>query len=267
MNHFRLDSLRKQLKPFRLYFFTRLRSTNDHAVSLRRAGRLYCPAIVLAGRQIAGRGRSGNAWWSGPGSITVTFAIPSDDRIAPHRVPLIAGLAVHRALRELITPTPAGSDLSPQVSAYSGIQLKWPNDIWHDGLKLAGLLCERIDGADLIGLGLNVNVDIDDIPSSLRHRVTSLRAVVGREISLQTVLTAIAKQLDKLLLKREFGSFGAILPEYNRFHVLAGRRVCVTEPGGGVVQGPCEGLDAEGRLLVRTPQKLFRVVAGHVELL
>ncbi len=253
MNRFRLDSLRKQLKPFRLYFFTRLRSTNDHAAALRRAGKLYCPAVVLTNHQLAGRGRGTNTWWSGSGSLTVTFAVPSDERIVPHRVPLIAGLAVHRALRGLT----GGDD----------IQLKWPNDLWHDGLKLAGLLCERVDGADLIGLGLNVNVDIDDIPSSLRHRVTSLKAVVGREMPLQAVLTAISTQLDKLLLKREFGSFGAILPEYNRFHVLVGRRVRVSEPGGGVIQGPCEGMDAEGRLLVRTSQKLFRVVAGHVELL
>ena len=42
------------------------------------------------------------------------------------------------------------------------VQLKWPNDILHDDRKLAGVLCERIDKADLIGVGINANVEIDD---------------------------------------------------------------------------------------------------------
>lgn len=251
MNRFRLDSLKKQLKPFRLYFFTRLRSTNDHASRLRRAGKLYCPAVVLTNHQLAGRGRGGNTWWSGDGSLTATFAVPTDERIAPHHVPLVAGVAVHRAL----------SRFDP------GFQLKWPNDLLHDGLKVAGLLCERVQGADLVGIGLNVNIDLSDITPSLRHRITSLQAVVGAQIPLQTVLTSISTELDKLLLKKEFGSFGAILPEYNRVHALTGRRLRITEPGDNVVSGVCEGLDAEGRLLVRTRTRICRIVAGHVEMM
>ncbi len=250
MNHFHLDSLKKQLKPFRLYFYPRLRSTNEHASLLRRTQKLYCPAVVLTNHQIAGRGRGNNTWWSGTGSLTVTFAVPTDDRIAPHHVPLIAGLAVHRAL----------------CGDISGLKLKWPNDLWHDDLKLAGMLCERVNGADLIGIGLNVNIDLTEISFSLRHRVTSLQAISGKRIALQQVLTAISVEIDKLLLKKQFGSFGAILPEYNRVHALEGRLIRVTEPDGVTIQGQCEGLDAEGRLLLRSSKLLHRVVAGHVEL-
>ncbi len=132
---------------------------------------------------------------------------------------------------------------------------------------MAGLLCERIAGADLIGVGLNVNTDIDDIPFSVRHRVTSLRAIIGTEIPLATVLASIGQEINKLLLKKDFGSFGAILPEYNRHHALTGRRLRIIEPGGTQVAGICEGLDAQGRLLVRSSHGLSRVVAGHVELI
>ena len=70
---FNLSRLRPGLKPFRLYWFPRLRSTNDHAAFLRRKGRLYAPAAVLSGSQTAGRGRGGNIWWSSHGVLTVTF--------------------------------------------------------------------------------------------------------------------------------------------------------------------------------------------------
>src|SRR5580698_1646971 len=85
---FDLKRLRPAVKPFRVHWFSRLRSTNDHAARLRRAGKLYAPAVVLTSRQIAGRGRGSNTWWSNPAVLTVTFAIPIQDRLAPQELPL-----------------------------------------------------------------------------------------------------------------------------------------------------------------------------------
>src|SRR3954471_4200014 len=149
---FQLDQLPRTIKPFRLHFFTRLRSTNDHAAALRKRGKLFAPAIVLTAHQLAGRGRGSNSWWSGPGSLTVPFVLPVHEHRLPHQIPLIAGLTVRNAL-----------------AAHSGIddiQLKWPNDLLHNGKKLAGLLCERVDRIDLIGLGLNVNLEMKQVPKS-----------------------------------------------------------------------------------------------------
>src|SRR5687767_10347096 len=101
--------------------------------------------MVLTGHQLAGRGRGSNTRWSGGECITVTFVFPIDENVSPHQLPLIAGLAVRNAAAEL-----TGED---------GIQLKWPNDLLFRDRKLAGLLCERVHKADLIGLGLNVNLD------------------------------------------------------------------------------------------------------------
>src|SRR3954470_11891779 len=165
MTHFQLDRLRRSIKPFRLHFFTRLKSTNDHAAALRKRGELFAPAIVLTGHQMAGRGRGSNTWWSGDGSLTVTFVFAAEEHLAPHHVPLLAGLAVRNAAAEL-----AGND---------DVQLKWPNDLLFGGRKLAGLLCERVYKADLVGLGLNVNVQRRDIPVALRKTVTSLREIAG----------------------------------------------------------------------------------------
>jgi BirA family biotin operon repressor/biotin-[acetyl-CoA-carboxylase] ligase len=75
------------------------------------------------------------------------------------------------------------------------VRLKWPNDLLVDNRKLGGLLCERVRKADLVGLGLNVNVDPADAPPDIRDRVTSLRAIVGRPLDMTDVLVAVAAEL------------------------------------------------------------------------
>lgn len=252
-NAFQLLSLRERIKPFRLYFYTRLKSTNDHAAAMRRQRKLYAPAILLAATQTAGRGRGSNTWWSGKGSLTITFCLPADDRLPPHHVPLLAGWAVREACIGL--------------TENQQIKMKWPNDLWHDGLKLSGLLCERLDGVDLIGVGLNVNVVRADIPHSLRHRVTGLQAIAGRTLAMNDVVAALSASIDRWLLKRTAETFAALLSQYDRAHALHGRMVRVLEPGAALpTAGEVLGLDPEGRLLLHTSHGVSRIVAGHVEL-
>ncbi|HEY4260983.1 MAG TPA: biotin--[acetyl-CoA-carboxylase] ligase, partial [Schlesneria sp.] len=196
-NSFQLEVLRRRIKPFRLHYFTRLRSSNDHAAALRKRGKLFAPSIVLTSHQLAGRGRGSNSWWSGAGSLTVTFVLPVQEHRLPHQIPLIAGLAVRNA-----------------VAAHSGIediQLKWPNDLLHHGKKLAGLLCERLDHVDLIGLGLNVNVAMRDVPRSLHDRVTSLQDTCGVTFDMTALLCDIARSLHRSLSHRDEPPFAQML--------------------------------------------------------
>lgn len=254
MSSFDLTRLRKSIKPFRLHWFPRLRSTNDHAMALRERGELFAPAVVLTGHQLAGRGRGSNTWWSGAGSITVTFALPIEDGVAPHGLPLIAGLAVRDALSELL----GIDDL---------IKLKWPNDLLAADRKLAGLLCERAHKVDLVGLGLNVNVAERDVPANLRDRVTSLSQLAAEDLDMTEVLATVARHLLAALSHRREQSFAAMLKRYDQHHALVGRRVKITTaPGEPAIVGQCEGLDAMGRLLVRPPNGTQQhIIAGHVE--
>lgn len=249
---FNLRRLRGQIKPFRLHWFSRLRSTNDHAALLRKRGELFAPAIVLTGRQTAGRGRNTNTWWSGPGSLTVTFVLPIDEQLSPHQLPLIAGLAVRSAVA--------------QVSGKPAIQLKWPNDLIFQGRKLAGLLCERVHKADLIGLGININAE-KDVPRELREKVIALSEISGKTLDKTEVLIAVVKRLYPMLTRRGEQSFVTILREYDRHHALIGRRLTVVVGAGSPpVTGICQGLDSMGRLLVREQGQTRRVIAGQVQM-
>ena len=246
-----LTRLRDAIKPCRLHWFPTLRSTNDHAAAMRERGTLFAPAVVLTGRQTAGRGRGAHGWWSAGGGLTVTFVLPTDDAVAPHQVPLMAGLAVRRA--------------AARVAGGAAVQLKWPNDLLFDGRKLGGLLCERVRKADLVGLGLNVNVDPSDAPPDIRDRVTSLRAIVGRPLDMTNVLVAVAAELREVFHRLPEKPFPALLREYDEHHALLGRLVTVLDAGDGrAVSGKCEGLDEMGRLLLRDRGKLHHVIAGQV---
>ena len=246
--------LRPAIKPFRLYWFSVVRSTSDHAAELRAAGRLYAPAVVLAGSQRAGRGRGANTWWSRPGCITATFVFPIDEQVHPHQIPLLAGLGVRNAVAEL-------------TGKKDEIQLKWPNDVLYKGLKLAGLLCERKEKADLVGIGLNVNVDPQYIPDDLADRITAMSIFTDELYDLVDVLTAVAKHVRALVTHQAERPFGSVLREYDSHHALLGKRVSVDVGNGQHLTGKCEGLDREGRLIVRGRGKPEHVVAGHVTMI
>ncbi len=250
-NHYKLSHLRAGIRPFRLYWYPRLRSTNTHAAELRRRGDLYAPAIVLTGHQIAGRGRGGNSWWSTGEAVTATFVVASEEHHLPQQIPLLAGLAVREAVAEL--------------TGIAEIQLKWPNDILFDGRKLAGLLCERVQRAELIGLGLNVNVDPRKAPQAMRGRITSLSHIAGEELDLTQVLTTIAARLHEALSRRGERFFSERMREYDRHHWLVGRKMSIVgSPGEPILSGRCQGVDSIGRLLLKSRTQLHRVIAGHV---
>lgn len=250
-NVFDLSALRDRLAPFRLHWYPTLSSTSDMAAELRRRGELFAPAVVLAGEQTAGRGRGHNSWWSSAGCLTVTFVLSVDPIIQPHQLPLIAGLAARDAAAEL--------------SADNGVQLKWPNDLLYDGRKLAGLLCERMLGADLIGIGLNVNLNPTLAPVELRSKITSLLQIRGSAIDMTEALAVLASHLRVSLNRAIREPFAVLLREYDAHHALIGRDVCIspssTEPP---VCGQCEGLDEMGRLLIRSGGQVHRIISGQV---
>jgi BirA family transcriptional regulator, biotin operon repressor / biotin---[acetyl-CoA-carboxylase] ligase len=250
-NAFRLQHLKAEVRPFRLHWFARLRSTNDYAAALRKRAELYAPAIVLAGRQTAGRGRGNNSWWSRPGCITVTFALPVESALAAAELPLVAGLAIRNAAVELTGDQTIG--------------LKWPNDVYRGGRKLAGLLCERVNYADLVGIGINVNLASSEAPAALRKTLTSLSEIAGRPLDCTDALICIASHVRTLLLRRGEKTFGEFLRAYRQHDVLRGKRISVRCSADELpMRGECQGIDSTGRLVLKVRGRQHHIIAGHV---
>ena len=146
-------------------------STNACARELAEAGAPH-GTIVTAEEQTAGRGRQGRTWTAPPGKALLYSAVlhPLDERHL--LLPLSVPLAVCEAAEEL----------NPAVEC----EIKWPNDIWIEERKLAGVLIEAKpqDGWAVIGVGLNLTISPDEFPAELRDTATSLfDETGGRESS------------------------------------------------------------------------------------
>lgn len=217
-----------------------LDSTNDLARELAAAGAPQ-GTVVTAEKQVAGRGRQGRSW-SAPAGKALLYSVivrPLEQR---HLVlPLAAPLAVAEAAEEM-------ADVSCAI--------KWPNDVWIEGRKCAGVLIEARpqDGWAVIGVGLNVSIEPNEFPQELRETATSL----GADATVDDALQA----LNESLTRWTRADPQEVLAAFRERDALRGRQI--TWNGGN---GTAEGIDERGNLLVATGSgEQVSLGAGEVHL-
>jgi BirA family transcriptional regulator, biotin operon repressor / biotin---[acetyl-CoA-carboxylase] ligase len=214
-------------------------STNARARELAEAGAPH-GTVVTATEQTAGRGRQGRSWTAPPGKALLYSAVlrPLDERHL--LLPLAAALAVCEAAEEL----------EPEVEC----TIKWPNDVWVEGRKLAGVLIEAKpqDGWAVIGAGLNLTISRDEFPPELRETATSLGG--GSVDQAHRVLSAA---LDRWVE----GDRADILAAWGSRDALRGREVS-WDGGSGVA----DGIEDSGDLVVVAGGNRVVLGAGEVHL-
>jgi BirA family biotin operon repressor/biotin-[acetyl-CoA-carboxylase] ligase len=217
-------------------------STNTRARELAATG---APGgtVVTAREQTAGRGRVGRAWTAPEGKALLYSAIlrPLDERHL--LLPLSVPLAV----------CAAAEGLRPGVEC----KVKWPNDVWLDGRKLAGILIEARpqDGWAVIGIGLNLTIAPEEFPPDLRQPAVSLFSATAPPIAAEV----LSRHLDHWVWAEDED----VLTEWGRRDDLFGREVS-WEDGSGVA----DGIDDRGNLVVIAPGgNRVSLGAGEVQLL
>jgi len=237
-----------------VYCFHVVESTNTEAKRLARQG---APegTIVLAEAQSKGRGRLRRLWVSPPGK-GLYLSVILRPKIPPQwgpRITLTAGVALAAALQERgITP-----------------QLKWPNDVMLGRRKVGGILTEATCAHNaitfvILGVGINVNTDLEDFPTSIRNLATSLRLSTGKAISRVGLLQTLLYQLEQWYERLCQRSFATILETWRQYEMTLGSWVEVSLPKSSLV-GVAEDLDTDGALLVRDQRgRLHRILVGDV---
>lgn len=137
-----------------------------------------------------------------------------------------------------------------------GVQMKWPNDIWIDGLKSAGILVEARpqDGWAVAGVGLNLSIGDQEFPDGIRGRATSVGGGVTLPMAVRALNEHVGSRLETPVEQA--------LEEFSARDALRGRRVSWT---GG--EGKAAGIDRQGSLLVELPAgSLTALNAGEVHL-
>jgi BirA family biotin operon repressor/biotin-[acetyl-CoA-carboxylase] ligase len=220
------------------------------------AAELPLPAVVVADRQLRGRGRGGAAWWQPPGSLTASLVVAGQGPAsggglsAPAPVwSLGCGVAVAESVREL----------EPGVRT----EVRWPNDVEVAGRKLAGILVEvPVSGRAIFGIGVNTSGAAADAPEPLRQRLVTLPDLTGRTLCRIRLLAAVLPRLLDLL-----GESGrdpaAVVARYRPLCSLTGRMLTVYQ-GDLELRGVCRGIAADGGLVLDTDAGRRHVTCGSL---
>ena len=234
-------------------------STNADAADQVREGAPEGFAVV-ADEQTQGRGRLDRAWSSPSGAgLAVSLVLrPVVAESAWGWLPLLAGLAVVEALQGLGVPA----------------ALTWPNDVMvdgpaHDGgpgpRKLGGILAERVEDAVVVGIGINTDLDLDELPVG---RATSTR-LEGARVRREELLVAILDRLRDRYTTWQLAGGDAVrsgaADAYAERCLMVGRPVRASLPGGEVLEGTAVRIAPDGALVVASDDGAERAVsAGDV---
>ncbi|MCM3091288.1 MULTISPECIES: biotin--[acetyl-CoA-carboxylase] ligase [unclassified Cytobacillus] len=214
--------------------------------------------IVIAEEQLSGRGRMDRRWHS-PKSTGIWMSVILRPNIPPPKAPqltLITAVAVVQAIEEL-------TDLSPQI--------KWPNDILMNGKKVTGILTELQADADriisiIIGIGINVNQQLDDYPDELKEVATSLSIEKGEKLSraeLIKILLGKLENLYKLYLEKGFYPIKLLWESYA---VSIGKSLTARTITGSIY-GKALGITDDGVLMIEDSSgKVHHVYSADIEL-
>jgi BirA family transcriptional regulator, biotin operon repressor / biotin---[acetyl-CoA-carboxylase] ligase len=197
--------------------------------------------LVTADEQTAGRGRQGRTWSAPPGSSLLLSLLVRDLKERHALLPLAAAVAVCDALPDL------------------DCRIKWPNDVWIEGRKLGGILLEGRPQAGwaVLGIGLNVNVRVEDLPEELWETATSIAIAAGEPRDPDEELRALTHALDRWIAAPQ----SEVLRAWRERDAVLGKQV---RWDGG--QGRATGIDDSGALLVETDNGLVELNAGEIHI-
>ncbi|WP_448550711.1 bifunctional biotin--[acetyl-CoA-carboxylase] ligase/biotin operon repressor BirA [Thalassotalea montiporae] len=238
---------------------TLIDSTNDYL--LRKLPNQVEPGqVCIAEYQSQGRGRRGRQWISPFGSHLYLsyYRYLADGMSSAMGLSLLTALAISDAISTLY-------DVQ--------VQLKWPNDVYLDGVKLAGILIDlegQASGAchSVIGIGLNLNMP-EQAANEINQPWTDLQRHLPQstesQIDRNQLAVAIIVALNQRLAQQETQGIDAMLADWHRQDLFLNQPVRLIT-GDKEQQGICRGVNAQGALLFEQNGQVKPVYGGEVSL-
>lgn len=236
-----------------VHYFNKVDSTNNVAKKMAEEGASE-GTLIIAESQSQGRGRRGKKWISPEGGVWMTIILRPE--IHPSRAPqltLVTGVAVAETLKK-------------ECSLDVGI--KWPNDILIGEKKVCGILTEASSHGNtmdyiVVGIGIDLNVDMDLFPPDLREGATSLKAELEKEIQSAELVQKFLVNFENIYNDFKDGKFPEILKKWRRFSTTIGTHVEVRKRGQ-TVKGEAVGINKDGVLILELEDgSLVKVMAGE----
>jgi len=211
-------------------------STNDTARNLAVQGARE-GTLVVAETQTGGHGRRGSVWESPSGGLWFSFVLRP--HLPPERasgLSIVAAVAVARAVNDL-------TEL--------GARIKWPNDVFVSGRKLAGVMVVSAgEGVVVAGIGVNANVPEKSLPDPGWYEATSVARETGRDVERPVLLARILSEFENRYFAYRSPDHARLISEWRELSLVIGEAVTAAV-GDETVRGTVFGLEDDGGIVLR----------------
>lgn len=215
-------------------------STMDYLLRLTQQSPEKQVIACFAEQQTAGKGQRGKSWLSPPGqiyfSILWPFHKPANQIMG---LSLAIGVAVARTLH--------------QYGVGNGVQLKWPNDVYYQSKKLAGILVETAQTTQdtcraVIGIGINLYLT-DEQAAAITQPWSSLQQIMQQPLARNRLAGLLLNEILKALIEFSAQGLNIFQQEWRALDYLYNQRITVTSPQQ-TLNGIMRGISAHGELLL-----------------
>ncbi|KYK21180.1 hypothetical protein AYK25_08525 [Thermoplasmatales archaeon SM1-50] len=224
----------------KLLVFENLDSTNSTAKNLARAGAVE-GTVVVAHTQSYGRGRLDRIWESPKGGVYLSIILrPQVQTERASLLTFVAALVVAKTIRSYGAPT----------------TIKWPNDVRVNNKKIAGILLEsEIVGNTIhyvvVGLGINLHIDIKQLSPEIQSQSTTVSSEVGHPVDYYEFLRTLFQQFEYFYMLFKKGNYKRLIDEWKKHSDTLGKVIRIQTPTE-ILKGTACDIDELGFLLVRT---------------
>ncbi|WP_010631168.1 biotin--[acetyl-CoA-carboxylase] ligase [Sporolactobacillus vineae] len=234
-----------------IIFYDSIGSTQKEALRLADEGAAD-GTLVITNEQTAGRGRMGHNWKSQRGVMVTMSLILRPD------------LPIDQTPQLTLLTAVAATDTIEEITGLS-CGIKWPNDILYHGRKLVGILTELQAEASfvkavVIGVGINVNADMAEVPDELKKTAASLYSLTGRKYNLAEFVQLFLLHFEHLYQLYLKDGFKSIKPLWEKRAVSLGKHIRVRRPEGRILEGTALGIDDSGVLLLQDGSGTIRKI-------
>ncbi|MBQ8755230.1 MAG: biotin--[Lentisphaeria bacterium] len=237
----------------KIVFLESVNSTNTYVKE--HFDELEDGTLVVTFNQTAGRGRLNRHWHSPPGMNIAATAVLKQISDGFH-----AGAILGVAALECI------AEIAPDLPAF----LKWPNDIYVEDRKLAGILCEgaKIENGHVTGVaaGIGINVNLpEEFLKKIDQPATSLAFLKKTEFNLLFLSKKLEKSLNRYYITY-LNSHKTLLAQWQAANLLIGETVSVVDAAGRRMTGVFESIAGDGTLMLNTAEGVLPFSCGDVKI-
>ncbi len=239
-------------KKYQIMVLEKVDSTNKHLIQY--LGQSNQVVVCLAEKQESGKGRFSRHWYSPFGQniyLSMLYSFKHDVSQFSG-LSMIAALACCKAI-ETCCPLPFS------------LNIKWPNDIFYQGEKIAGILVELQAESHgfchvIIGVGVNVNME-KTIGKPINHSWTSLSKILNEHLNRNQLAATLINTMDEYITHFSEVSFSHFMAEWRQRDLLLNKIIKV-KTGQSQLQGTAMGINEQGYLQLKTQNNETKFISS-----